>query len=215
VRDVLIVLNPRRIDECLDSIRALDIDKLWVRNLSEPQIANRWPHILTRLHHYDRAFIVSDDTVVHQPALDLLRGLHDQGYPVVTGYCNLGQDDMRVNLCPLPTLDVTVHMTLEQVQLWSFATVPTSFTGFSLTGMTLEMWRRYPFQTMPEGWGADQRLCQRLAADQVPIVAHRSAFMWHVKERWSQMDADPRKRLLVGIEPPAIDLEPAGLKMAA
>ena len=207
MRDVLIVLNPRQIDECLSAIRALNIDKLWVRYLTESHIEACWTDIFTRIAGYDRAFIVSDDTVPHQPALDLVRGLLDDGHPVATGYCNLATTDFRVNLCPLPYPDTTVHLTFEQAQTCPSATIATSFAGFSLTGMSVDIWAKYPYRTVPQGWGADQTLSERLHADRVPIVAHRSAFVWHVKETWSQPDLEPRKRLLIGERPSSIDLE--------
>lgn len=209
--DVLLVLNPRRIEECLAAIRALDIDKIWIRNLAERQVEARWPEVLELAAGYDRALIVSDDCVPHQPALDHVRGLLDDGHEVASGYCNLGADDMRVNLCPLPYPDVHVHMTLAEAQSWPGEVIPTSFVGFALTGMSVEMWARYPYRTTGGGWGADQTLCERLADDGVPVVAHRSAFVWHVKETWSRMDAEPRKRLLVGVEPAVIELEAAGV----
>lgn len=164
---------------------------------------------MPRLAGYDRAFMVSDDSCPHQPALDMVRGLLDQGHPVATGYCNFGADDMRVNLCQQPDPDPYQMMTLEQAQTWPSDVIPTSFAGFSLTGMSVDMWARYPHRTQ-SGCNSDLDLCQRLKADGVPIVAHRSAFVWHCKERWSVPDSDPRKRLLVGVEPSSIDLEVRG-----
>lgn len=207
MRDALIILNPRRIRPCIDAITALPVDRLWIRNMSEPQIAKEWGSVLDQLAGYDRALIVSDDTVPHPSALAHVRGLLDAGCPVATGYSNLAETDLRVNLCPLPAPDTTVHMTLGQVQTWPRERVPTSFAGFSLTGMSVELWRKYPYRTMPGGWGADENLCHRLAKDSVPVVAHRSALVWHVKAEWSKVDRTPGRQLLVGVEPARIELE--------
>lgn len=207
-RSLLIVLNPRRIWPCLDSIQALNVDRLWLRNMAEQTIEAEWESVSARLDGYDRAFIISDDSIVSQHALDAVNSLLNDGHPVATGYCNLSENDLRVNLCPAPYPDTHVWRTLGEVQAWPTAAVPTSFAGFSLTGMSTAMWERYPYRTVPGGvGGADFRLCQRLHDDAVPIVAHRAAFTWHVKKDWNTGDTTPGRQLLVGVDPPSIELE--------
>jgi hypothetical protein len=212
LRDVLIVLNPRRIPYCLKPLNDLWVDKLWLRNMTEPQIAAAWPDILDRISGYDWAWIQSDDGIARPHALDSLYGLALEGHPVVTGYSNLDQNDTRVNLCKTPlgvpcTREAFNLMTLHDVLSHESEVVPTWFAGFSLTGMSLDNWAKYPYQLEEGGMSADYNLSKRLELDGVPIVAHRDALVWHVKEQWSQADTDHVKRLYVGVEPPSIDLE--------
>ena len=41
MKDALVVMNARHIQECLDSISQLDIDILWMRGFTEREIADR------------------------------------------------------------------------------------------------------------------------------------------------------------------------------
>jgi hypothetical protein len=213
VRNLLVILNPRRISECVDALSALNIDRLWLRYMTEQTIQNRWPEVLEAARGYDRIILVSDDTSPTQSALDAVQGLLDDGYPVVTGYCNLGANDERVNLCdrplgPEPSAAAYHWLTRDQVEQ-GHRVVPTSFAGFALTGMSVPMWTQYPYRLHPNGNSADYDLCKRLERDRVPIVAARDGFVHHVKEVWAQPDRELRKRLLVGMEPASIDLEAA------
>lgn len=207
MRDLLVILNPRRIGECLAAFAGLDIDKLWVRNMTEPQIQEHWPQILDRAMHHDRLLVVSDDGVVRPHALQAVRELLDDGHPVVTGYSNLSSEDFRVNLTkgPLrtdvPTVEAYDLYTLAEVLEHPTAVVPTWFAGMCLTGMSVGLWERYPFRVTRNGAQSDFSLAKRLEADRVPIVAAREGFVWHVKERWNDFDREPRKRLFVSGEP--------------
>ena len=39
-KPLLIVMNPRRIPECVDAINALSIDKVWVKNYTERELVD-------------------------------------------------------------------------------------------------------------------------------------------------------------------------------
>lgn len=215
MNDLLLVLNPRRISECVRAIQELPVDKLWLRNMDEATIAERWPEILERMGGYERAFIISDDTVPRPHALAYVQELLDDGHPVATGYCNLGEDDLRVNLATRMEATISGEFpTLGEVQCVADPVIPTVFAGFCLTGMSVELWEEYPYELQPGGRSADRHLCLRLLDDGVPVVAHRDAFVWHVKQVWSALDTDPRKQLLIGVEPSAIDFDVQGLVAA-
>jgi hypothetical protein len=207
LRDVLIVLNPRRIPACLHAINSLNIDKLWLHRFSERQIAEMWQEqVWPRIQPYDRAFLISDDTLPRQHALDAVRSLLDDGHRVATGYSNLANNDLRVNLTrePLgPILGEQAYdfYTMPEVQAWTATHGRTWFAGFSLTGMATHMWQRFPYRTANGDSAADYSLSQRLTQAGVPIQAHRDALIWHLKERWNRPDENPDKRLLVGVEP--------------
>lgn len=209
---MLVILNPRRIAECVRAFNELRIDRLWVRNIGEPELEQRWSEILEAAVGYDRLILISDDGVVRQHALDAVRELLDEGHPVVTGYSNLDATEklsgvVNLNRAPLgfqaDPSSFSLY-TFGEVMCWPERAVPTTFCGFALTGMRRELWERYPWVA---SGGADFMLSKRLAADGVPIVAARDAFVWHVKEMWNRPDRDPRKGLLVGVEPAAIELE--------
>ena len=211
MRDVLVVLNPRRIPEVLEAIEALDIARLWVRNLWMHEIEERWDEIEEAIAEYAWAWILCDDVIPTQEALEAVRELADEGFPVVTGYCNLDAVDPRVLLTrsPLgPRSEVSAYdfYSLREVK-YGPRVIPTTFVNYCLTGMSVEMWRQYPLRNEPEGNAADFNQSRRLAEDGIVAVAHRDAFCWHLKDEWLAPNRDPRKRLLMGSEPSAIELE--------
>jgi len=212
MNDLLVVLNPRRIAECNEAIDALSIDKLWLQNYSEAQIQDMWPEVLEASEDYERLFILSDDTIPRPKALRRVRSLLNRGHPVVTGYCNLDSSDARVNVCKAalgayPAPDAYPWRTFEEMLEYPQEVVPTTFVGFCLTCMSWELWKRFPYRLHDHGNSADFQLSKRLTAAKVPMVAHRDAFVMHVKEQWCFPDKEERKKLLVGIEPAEMRLE--------
>lgn len=199
----LIVLNPRHIPECLDGIRALDIPTCWLSYMNEERAAYA-ANVEIACTGYDRYLVISDDTVPTREALELVLAQPD---PVVTGYCNLDTDAYAdiVNLTtnplpPPPSKSTSYHfMTRKQVEQHHEPTIPTTFAGLALTSMTRDLWLRYPLKVeLSTGGQMDYDLSYRLARDDVPIVAAVGAYVHHVKERWSHMDQNPAKRLLIG-----------------
>lgn len=218
--DLLIVLNPRKIAECVRAIQELPIDKVWVRNYRLPEVEDLWPELLASFTKYERWLIISDDSIPRPHALgEVQKALDD--HPVVTGYCNLSREDMRVNLTRSPLIGDTPTeqaydlYDFDEIQSWPDALVPTWLAGFSLTGMSYELWQRYPLrcftnQERKYGWAADFNLCKRLERDDIPIVGCRDAFVYHVKDVWNQMDLHPRKQLYCEIEPSEVVFEACG-----
>ncbi len=217
MKDLLVILNPRRIEECISSYEALEIDKLWVSNMTEYEIRHRWPEILELAADYGRLIVQSDDGIVRPHALSEIRRLLNQGHPVVTGYSNLSSQDFRVNLSKSPlkeTLgpDAYELYTMAEVMEYPIAEVPTYLAGMCITGMSHAMWQRFAFTTYwdePPGNASDYMLSRQLNNAGVEIIAARDAFVWHVKQVWNTMDTDPRKRLYVYEHASQIVLEPA------
>ncbi len=202
--DLLIVLNPRQIAECLLTLRALKIDQAWCTGYTEHQLQ---PVIadLVEQHAYEHYIVVPDDVIPTQPALDAVRAALAAGQPVVTGYCNLdtsGDDRVNITRSPLTeprTMASYDFYTQRQVDQYRAELVPTHFVGFALTGMSRPLWQRYPFQAYGSpGCSSDYHLSRRLAADGVPMVAPKRGRVHHVKDRVNHLDSDPRKRLILG-----------------
>ena len=209
--DLLVILNPRDIPECMSALRDLEIDKLWIRRLTESQIADNWPEILRRAAGYDRLILQSDDGIVRPHALQAVRDAMDD-HPVVTGYSNLSVTDYRVNLSkePIdedhPHPDAYTFYTLTEIMESQQPLIPTYVVGFALTGMPYEMWERYPFEVFNDypGNASDYMLSRRLQQDSVPMLAHRDAFVWHGKQVWNTGDTANHRRLLLHEEPEVV-----------
>lgn len=213
MRDLLIVLNPRRIEECVAAFQALHIDKLWVRNMNEYEIEQAWPDVLEMAADYDRLIVQSDDGIVRPHALAAVIQLLDAGHPVVTGYSNLSARDFRVNLTKSPQAAAPGEgsydlYTLKEVMEYPDQAVPTFLVGMCITGMSHAKWQRFGFHVWSgaPGNASDFILSRDIHAAGVPMVAAREAFVWHVKEQWNTADAEPRKRLYLE-EPSELLLE--------
>lgn len=215
--DLLVILNPRHIPECIESFEALPIDKAWLTGYTEMQLVDVFPE----LPEYDRYIVASDDCIVSPEALAAVQK-HLDDHPVVTGYCSLARDmNHLVNICkrplpddPIPRVDAYHFYHRLEAQTWPHPVIPTSFAGMCLTGMSRELWQRFPFNVTPLGGQSDYSLSQRLQAAGVPIVAAREGMVTHCKERWNQLDTAPEKRLLVGQVEPQVRLEHGRLAQA-
>lgn len=217
MRPLLFVMNPRRIPECIEAIEDLDVDRCWLTGMTEAHLAPYLNEVVAETS-YDVYLIVSDDCVPTQDALDAVLALLEQGWPVATGYCNLDEGEYAhvVNLTKSPLVGFPPNersydsFTLAEVAAARMPQVRSWFAGFALTGMSRELWQRYPFKVLHEASGgscSDYSLSWRLQEDDVPIMAPKAGFVRHVKERWNVADSRPEKRLLIGEVDPVVRLE--------
>ncbi len=185
MNDALIVMNPRRIPQCLNSIEELDIPKIYMQGYTEHQImTDAFPQALD--HGYDWYWLASDDLIIRQSALDAVRALRDQDHPIVTGYSQFSHTDWTVNLTseplrgPVPCVSAYTFRKYPECVSYPDPAIPTWFTGMALTGMSADMWRRFPFMVdFDPGWASDFHLSRRLQDANVPIVAAREGFTYH------------------------------------
>lgn len=94
------IMNARAIEECLLSLKALKIDKVWFRGFTETQLEDQITAFVSS-SDYDRYILVSDDVIATQQALDNLLSLQSAG-PVVTGWCNIFPGKTLANLVLKP-----------------------------------------------------------------------------------------------------------------
>jgi hypothetical protein len=199
---LLVILNPRQIPQCLDAFAALDIRKAFVTGYTERGLVDVLPDVFQR-DDFTHFVMISDDGVVRQDALDAVLRIAEHA-PVATGWCNLDAIEANVNLTRSPAPDgpplISSYDLYHFSEVLGYPTpeVPTYFTGMCLTAMSRDMWLKYPFEVFPEGNASDLRLSQRLVADDVPILAAREGFIYHVKETWNQSDTAAEKQLLIG-----------------
>ena len=214
-------MNPRDIRVCVESISRLPTDKAWLTAFTEQELN---PVISTIVENtdYTHYFILSDDGIHTVNAWNHLIDTLDDGHPVATGYVNLTAEDMRVNITKTPfkdpdwsTADDYDFWHLSEVMAWDTDTKQTYFAGYGPTGMTRDMWLEFPYayrifkhvsgvhKSVPSDWW----LSRRLTDASVPIVAHKAAFNWHVKETLAGEDVDPAKGWLIGKVAPQVSWE--------
>jgi hypothetical protein len=216
VNAALVILNPRDIPVCKQALAELAIPKLWLTGWTEKQIADDvFPRLLSD-YCFEQYLLVSDDAIVRQHAvqavLDELRW-----NPVVTGYSQRSHTDWQVNLTrgPLkyehPVVGAYDFLSYHEVVSHPEPTLPTWFAGMSITGMSREMWQRFPFgcysdEQSPNGYASDFHLSRRLQDAGVPITACRDAFAYHWRHEWRHTNDRRDDKLLVGSITPAVTL---------
>lgn len=210
-RPLLIILNPRRITQCMDAFAALHVDKAYVRNYTEAQIAHTaWRDVMERAPWADPISVVSDDTIVTQKALSTVLALQAT-HPnlCVTGWCPLATGhhlcNLSCNRLPKgpPEAGSYDFLTCDDARAERPGLISSSFTGMALTTMSRELWERFPFGVygpMGKGFSSDYHLSYRLQ-DSISIVSHRDAEINHVKATWNTLDRTPGRELMVGREP--------------
>lgn len=210
---LLIVLNPRKMQDCIDAIEALDIDQVWFRYYSERQLETVIPDWLEQhAQEYTHIGVISDDAKPTQHALDLVLDAyrHDAVY---TGYCQVTDSDPRLNLSSRPLTSA-----IPQVAAYTFVTYDemenhpeplyhSYFAGHTLTFMSRDLWRKYPWGCYGSGngWASDYHLAWRLQTDGIPVWAVKGAWVEHVKSEFNATEQDPNRQLLVGKLDPQID----------
>lgn len=210
MKPLLLVLNPRRIPECIDAISGLPIDKVWLQNYTESELSDVIPSVLWDTAH-DPVGILSDDTAPTRAALCAVLNECKPGQ-VTTGWCNLDDASDLVNLSmePLtvdyPTTTAYTFPTRSWVEDHEQRSVRTYFAGHCLTFLWREHWARFPWECHngPPGYASDLMLSWRLQEAGVPIMAARDGFVRHVKARWNYVDDTPGRGLLIGVEPSGV-----------
>lgn len=211
---LLIIFNPRAIPDCMDAFAALDVPRAYLTGYTERGLIEPFARVVAETD-YSHYLTIADDGVVRQSALDAVLALL-ASHPVATGWSNLDATEARVNLTRSPLTMPAPHPNAYDMYHWQEVmgypspVVPTYFAGMCLTGMSRDMWLRYPFDVYGDeyesGHGSDYRLCLQLQQDDIPIVAAREGYVYHVKERWSLPDRAEEKRLLIGKVAPTVTI---------
>lgn len=214
MRPLLCIMNARAIPECLASYEKLNIDLAWMSGFTDAQLGPVHRAIVASTD-YDAYLVVSDDCIVTQAALDAVLQALEAGHPAATGWCKLHTRSQDANLCRRPLIGDTPNRNAypfykaRQVRSDPRAIIPTHFMGFALTGMTRELWERFPYGAFTEiretGYASDFHLCIRLRDAGIPMVAARAGYVEHLKEITRAKPAS--HRLLIGEMKPEVRIE--------
>ena len=230
MNDCLLIMNARKIPECISAFEALDIDKVWFKAFTEQGLEAPIVKFISE-SSYDNYIIASDDLVPNQLALDVVRkGL--EKHEVFTGWCDMSPDNWRgsVRLSPFVgnyaffviTHAITqLHAITYGLRLNSFPPCEevenikgefrTYFASLTYTGMRKSLWERFPFMVYHppwnknplQGFGSDFMLSQRLNKAKIPIMCDSKAFVYHLASHKPE-------EMIVGKMPPQVVYEPKG-----
>ena len=102
---VLMIMQPRQIDESINSLKQnIDIPKVWFRAYTEPQVVWQMNKFI-RETNYSHYIIMSDDGVVSKKAADtILKYGEMKKYEVFTGWMNMhltpnGEYSLESTIC--------------------------------------------------------------------------------------------------------------------
>lgn len=203
-RALLCIMHARQIPECIDSLERLQCDKAWMTGYTDAELGAVHEQLVADTD-YDFYITVSDDCIVTRKALDAVLDLLHAGHPAVTGWCRLHRKSPLVNLSTrplrgkLPSKAGYSFPRFDEIINDPRPVIPTHFMGFSLTGMTRELWRRFPHraytQIRASGYSSDFNLCSRLRDAGVPMVAARDGYVEHMKVAGRK---PPSHALLIG-----------------
>lgn len=223
MKPLLIVTNPRAIPDCMQAFAALTVDVAYLRAMPLKHACDAANRVIDQHPEYTHALICADDCIVTQFAVDAVTDALAAGHPAVTGWCRLDRTHTLANLTSEP-----LRGGAPTVESYTFTPVGdildgpelaiTHFMGMSLTGMSRDMWQRFPlgcYGTERAGWSSDFHLSARLRDAGVPMLAARDGYVDHVKEVWMRADRAPDKALLVGRRNPEVVWQHAPKKAAA
>jgi len=189
-KPIIFIMRAREIPESLESISKFPYPKVWVEYYREKEIQDEaWEEVFKLIvsKGYTHISIFSDD------------GVMAKEHPVTCGWCNIDSRDLaNISKSPLvssPPLVATLQplmYTIRGVENHSERLIRTWFTGFSLHTMSTELWGRFPFQCYPgqsgKGASSDFHLCWRLQEANIPIVALKSARIYHIRRNILRQD---------------------------
>lgn len=210
MKTLLCIMHARNIRACVESYEALEgCDVAWMTGFYERDLVPVH-RALVESTDYDVYIMQSDDCVVSQQALDAVKQCLAEGYPAVTGWCSLIQSHPFVNLTRRPLTGY--NPVSRNYTFWKDHQVrrhkeicPTGFMGMSLTGMSRELWRRFPYDCYTlrheRGHSSDFNLSVRLRDANIPMVAAVDAWMDHLKPSTMPWYGEGEYRLLVGEVP--------------
>lgn len=202
---LLVVMHPRRIPAAVEAFDALDADIAYLSGGTESQAMDMFTDVLAGSDH-DHLIVTADDVIVTQPALDAVVAALEDGVEVATGWCLLDRasswsnvtDELLVGNIPR----WAAYRFLQARAVWAQpARFETGFVGLALTGMSRQLWERFPmacFDPEGKGWASDFHLSVRLRDAGIPMTAVRDAYVEHLKEKWTYSDRSEEMRLLIG-----------------
>ena len=195
MKPLLCILKVREIPQCLESYDAAlsIIDQVFICGFREIEIEAQ--NVFTsavqeaKWQGYTHIMMISDDaTISNEAVLEVLR-LTKQ-YGIATGFCRLDYTSAFVNLSYDQLLDRRPRG-LSDYRLIKYDKMPdgdfeTTFTGFALTCMPIELWERYPFECIYDGPPhngscSDWMLCKRMGKDGFKWWTNRNTEVIHEK----------------------------------
>jgi hypothetical protein len=188
-KDLLIILNPRRYEPSLKSLKALNIPKVWITGYTEKGAVAQLNKIVeeTNYQHY---ITQSDDVIVKQEQIDAITN-NNKDYDILSGWCNLVPGKPNVNVCPVEWGKKLMNKIDSEI-------FETYNIGFSFTSFKRKVLLEYPLDVYTSigsrnkgnqwvgkretNFGSDHHISHRIVSDgKYKMYVHKKAFFEHLK----------------------------------
>ena len=201
------IMQPRDIPKAIDSLKAIDIDKVWFRGYTERELCTVLNKFIEDTD-YDFYWLISDDVIVDAKVWPILRGMVGT-YDCVSGYCNLYQGSEHINLTHSPVKKhfTTSHedydwISFENIENQDNDIIESYFTGWAFTGMSRNVWLQYPFKINEFGQSDVCFSYRWITKEGNKVYSHKDTFIQHLKAH--PMKACVEGWLVGNIEPKII-----------
>jgi len=192
----LLIMNPRRIDRVIDSIKPINIKKVWFTGFNSLQISGVLNDYVKNTN-YDYYIVTSDDLVLNQTAFTNVLDKMSK-FDVFTGYCNLYVDSEYVSLAKSPVTlkqqdypraDDYDLLKLDEVVNYKNQIIETFLVSYSITTIKRDLWLEFPFakytavaRGKTSGVSSDHNFSMRLTNAGIKMFTHRDSFCYHLKQ---------------------------------
>ena len=187
--NILMVLKPRSIRACVNSIRSLKVDKVWFEGFREPELEVIIQRFIQSTS-YDNYLITSDDVVVNAKSLYSVQELLTRHY-AATAYCNCWENSDVMNVCKTPlTRNNGIWGNWDDYDFFRKKEIAEGpevfkswFGGWTLTGMKREIWLKYPFRVNQTTYmQSDYECAVRMSQDGLYFLCHKDSETLHLKK---------------------------------
>jgi len=211
----LMVLKASHLYPVVDSIERIDMETAWFSGYTETELAITLNSFISDTD-YDYYWLTSHDLVLHQEGVDcLVEILENDPSCVATGYCNVSLDNPLSTITrapidqPEPSLESYGFLTNQSVQKLEDDIIRTYFASWSMSGMTRDMWLKYPYKTMGSGDRTDLNFSMRFCQEESnKIFSHKKASFLHLKPTAGlSMGPGSVTTWLVGVSKPSLFLQ--------
>jgi hypothetical protein len=214
-KDVLIILNPREHEPSIQSLKSLDIPKVWISAYNEKEALAKVMEVI-EIIDYENYILISDDVLVKQEQIDVIVE-NNKDYDILTGYCNLHPKTDIVNLAPAvfgnkltlkkdkpvkedyPFNDKELNITYDRIQNDIKDDIFETYSiGFSFTSFKKHVLKKYPLLAYGKpgrkGMASDHHISYRIVNDGIyKMYAHKKCYFTHLKLKHSSWKSKDKR----------------------
>ena len=199
-KDLLVILNPRQHQPSIESLKSLNIPKVWITGMHEGDALEEVNNIVKKTD-YENYIMQSDDVIVNQEQIDAITE-NNKDYDILSGWCKLNPKVDNVNVCPAewgqklkltgksPIKSdypfygkrYTYDNIMETIDTDIFETYSIGFSFTSFKRNVLLEYPLKPYNYKKKFIASDHNISYRIVEDgKYKMYVHKNAFFEHLK----------------------------------